>query len=637
MPASFARSRAPPACAPPAAPDPRCPRAPRRAGFAGANPGFTDDDDSGAAETVHLYAPAAPLAPCGAAMDGAAGAAPTPPGSPQLAPASASSAPRVRGDGCLCADLWLHWVLPCLDFRSAAALGAVSQFLHAVAEYEPHWQSVAAQTVRGQLADALPRGATARDVVAARHRVARRLSVLRSGTNVRAGQLVAGSSVLVRLRQGTAGAFGGALLAGRRVVWWPPPAGSGAAVKVTGALLQMPRGGCAAGCRNGGRPRRNSAPGSTDPAAPTSAHRLRRALSFARERPDAGSDADDGESALEPGGMPSLQAPHCVAFHAPSRTLAVACGDRSVSLLDGETLQRSALLKGRAATGHTAHVSCMVMDRRHLFTGSFDRTVKVWSLRAKRVMHTLAGHHGAVDALLADSASAASAAVVVSLSHRGGAPNLLSHDAETGQCICTFSVPLAAQAAQQQHVNCLAEVDPGVLFAAGHRDGLSLYDHRVGSAVCSVQVPGGAVTALAAAAVPGGHVGLPAWLYTGGCDASPGISAVDVRAARVLWRRPSAHARRITSLCVDYSLSGSGPADVLLFSAGWDSAVRVWDGAPTTQQDRPLRELMEGTSGGVHGMSWDGLHLSLWRSQCVQVVDFYGGDTRGRPRLSLVG
>ncbi|KDQ09581.1 hypothetical protein BOTBODRAFT_36984 [Botryobasidium botryosum FD-172 SS1] len=50
----------------------------------------------------------------------------------------------------------------------------------------------------------------------------------------------------------------------------------------------------------------------------------------------------------------------------------------------------------KTITGHTDSVYCLEFDSEKIITGSRDRTIKIWSLRTKKLLQTLHGHEGSV-------------------------------------------------------------------------------------------------------------------------------------------------------------------------------------------------------------------------------------------------
>lgn len=63
----------------------------------------------------------------------------------------------------------------------------------------------------------------------------------------------------------------------------------------------------------------------------------------------------------------------------------------------------------RTLVGHTAPVTSLQFDERHMVSGSLDKTVRIWDLRSGGVLETLRYEHG-VTAVQFDSRRVVAAA-----------------------------------------------------------------------------------------------------------------------------------------------------------------------------------------------------------------------------------
>lgn len=94
------------------------------------------------------------------------------------------------------------------------------------------------------------------------------------------------------------------------------------------------------------------------------------------------------------------------AYSGSSDSLVEESGDVAPLMLDWQTLYRNrTALDNRWAqdepkvariSGHTDSVYCLEFDSTKIFTGSRDRTIKVWSIQSGKLLATFRGHMGSV-------------------------------------------------------------------------------------------------------------------------------------------------------------------------------------------------------------------------------------------------
>ncbi len=117
-------------------------------------------------------------------------------------------------------------------------------------------------------------------------------------------------------------------------------------------------------------------------------------------------------------------------------------------------------------TGHGSPVSCIAVFDGKLFSGSWDKTIKVWDLQTEECTATLRGHGDAVSFLTASDGKLFSASIDCTIK---------VWDLKTEQCKATLS-------GHSQGVYSLAVVD-GKLFSASTDDSMKVWDLKTGECI----------------------------------------------------------------------------------------------------------------------------------------------------------
>eukprot|EP01059_Diplonema_ambulator_P035033 TRINITY_DN8137_c0_g1_i1.p1 TRINITY_DN8137_c0_g1~~TRINITY_DN8137_c0_g1_i1.p1 ORF type:complete len:513 (+),score=158.99 TRINITY_DN8137_c0_g1_i1:1060-2598(+) len=306
-------------------------------------------------------------------------------------------------------------------------------------------------------------------------------------------------------------------------------------------------------------------------------------------------------------------------FHKPSGVLAVACSDKSISLVDTNTVESTEVLaekelRSKPGCGHTAQISCIAMDTTSVYTGSFDASVRVWGRSSGKPLAVLGGHSDAVLHLLVDPLGARDG-LLVSSSHNGstGLPTIMVHDVAARSVVATMVLPAGLTG-----VGKLAHVEGGYTrhcFAASMKNEVVVFDSRSAKAVLQVPMVTGVLSALRSEGD---------CIYTAGGESLPSIGALDLRTGRRLWTVEDAHDRVITSLEVSCATDGVVEARHL-FSASRDGSLKVWDvsketaGGGCTHVNTFYKDTKK---GGIHTCAWDGYHLITYRNHYIEVLDF---------------
>lgn len=268
-------------------------------------------------------------------------------------------------------------------------------------------------------------------------------------------------------------------------------------------------------------------------------------------------DAESGDARCELRNEDSTSDARCLAFAPDGTTLAAGFGDRQVRFFDLDAC--ASMLK--RIRGHEETVSGLAYDAagETMITASWDRTVRVWTLRGPEHVEyipSLVGHAGRVLA----AAFSPDGAILASAGDDGA---IRLWDPELAQ-------PLGRIDAHRQRISAIAFSPDGRLIAsASHDRTIALFDAASGVEVERLVGHAGHVTALAFSP-DGGR------LASGSEDATIRLWDLEGQRAPLLLE---GHAARVQALAFH-------PDGRRLASGSRDHSVRVWtfgaDGAQPT-------------------------------------------------------
>lgn len=212
-----------------------------------------------------------------------------------------------------------------------------------------------------------------------------------------------------------------------------------------------------------------------------------------------------------------------------------------------------------------------------LFSGSYDHTIRAWSLARLARAASLTGHTDAVRALLLGPSSSPAGGRLFSASYDS---TVRVWDPATGACIATL-------VGHTGPVRTLAAGAGGLIFSGSYDGSVRAWDARaptggagLGGPACAAVLTGhaSAVRALAAAAPTAGDGG-GSLVFSGSDDAT--IRAWDVRGLRCVATL-AGHDDNVRVLAAGpagrpgASPSAAGGSRSLLFSGSWDRTIRAW-------------------------------------------------------------
>jgi len=210
-----------------------------------------------------------------------------------------------------------------------------------------------------------------------------------------------------------------------------------------------------------------------------------------------------------------------------------------------------------------------------LFSGSYDHSIRAWSLARLARAATLTGHTDAVRALLLGPSTSPAGGSLFSASYDG---TVRVWDPATGACLATL-------AGHTGPVRTLAAGAGGLIFSGSYDGAVRAWDARApagpgGGPACAAVLTGhaSAVRALAAAAPTAGDGG-GSLVFSGSDDAT--IRAWDVRGLRCVATL-AGHDDNVRVLAASpagrpgASPSAAGGSRSFLFSGSWDRTIRAW-------------------------------------------------------------